>query len=172
MSEGLQRLVETGDGFGQRRAFGLAERQPQHLLGKHPLSPGEVDHKGVMLLGANCGVGRGRRAHHQQEEGQQDQPELAPQRTETDHAEASERTPAFQDHAARRLSFRLDCLRDGRTAQAASPTLTTSAAAVSPAAQPVNSPRPPPRSSSSSINSMTRRMPVGACGCPQISELP
>jgi len=46
------------------------------------------------------------------------------------------------------------------------------AIAVSPAAQPLNRPRPPPRNASSSIISITARVPVGPCGCPQISEQP
>jgi hypothetical protein len=40
----------------------------------------------------------------------------------------------------------------------------TSAAPVSPAAQPVNRPRPPPRSCSAQISSIRPRAPVGACG--------
>jgi glycine/D-amino acid oxidase-like deaminating enzyme len=44
------------------------------------------------------------------------------------------------------------------------PTFTTTAIAVSPAAQPVNNPYPPPISASSSINSITRRIPVGPWG--------
>ena len=51
-------------------------------------------------------------------------------------------------------------------------TRTTSAAAVSPAAQPVNSPFPPPSSTSSSISSMIPRRPVGAWGWPHTSEQP
>src|SRR5262245_36252012 len=53
-----------------------------------------------------------------------------------------------------------------------SPTLMTTAIAVSPAAQPVKSPCPPPRWASSSISSITERVPVGPCGCPQTSEQP
>jgi 2-methylcitrate dehydratase PrpD len=48
----------------------------------------------------------------------------------------------------------------------------TTAIAVSPAAQPWNSPRPPPRMTSSSISSMIERSPVAPCGWPQISEQP
>ena len=51
-------------------------------------------------------------------------------------------------------------------------TRSTSAMAESPAAQPLNTPVPPPRSTSSSISSITERMPVGPCGCPQISDEP
>jgi hypothetical protein len=40
------------------------------------------------------------------------------------------------------------------------------AAPVSPAAQPVNIPRPPPRSCKAHISSMIPRAPVGPCGCP------
>ena len=53
-----------------------------------------------------------------------------------------------------------------------SPTSTTTAIALSPAAQPVKRPYPPPRIASSSISSITARMPVGPCGWPQISEQP
>ena len=48
----------------------------------------------------------------------------------------------------------------------------TTAMAVSPAAQPWNRPRPPPRIVSSSISSMTERKPVGPCGWPHTSEQP
>src|ERR1700690_2203509 len=52
------------------------------------------------------------------------------------------------------------------------PTSMTTAIAVSPAAHPVNRPVPPPRTTSSSINSMMERVPMGACGWPQTSEQP
>ena len=51
-------------------------------------------------------------------------------------------------------------------------TSTTHAMELSPAAQPWNSPRPPPFIASSSISSMTRRWAVTALGWPQISEQP
>jgi hypothetical protein len=51
-------------------------------------------------------------------------------------------------------------------------TLMTTAIAESPAAQPVNNPWPPPRTTSSSINSMIERNAVGPCGWPQTSEQP
>ena len=51
-------------------------------------------------------------------------------------------------------------------------TRSTSAIPESPAAQPVNRPTPPPRKTSSSINSIVERSPVGPCGWPQISEQP
>ena len=44
----------------------------------------------------------------------------------------------------------------------ASVTSSTTAIAVSPAAQPVNRPKPPPRRASSSISSITARVPIGA----------
>ena len=49
-----------------------------------------------------------------------------------------------------------------------SSTLTARAAPVSPAAQPVNNPTPPPRCLSSSISSVIERRPVGPCGCPKM----
>src|SRR6185436_18625399 len=68
-----------------------------------------------------------------------------------------------------RVAGELDALdapvRDQRGAVARH-TSTTSAAPVSPAAQPVNSPRPPPRCSSAWMSSTTPRTPVGPCGCP------
>ncbi len=51
-------------------------------------------------------------------------------------------------------------------------TFSTMAAALSPAAQPVKRPYPPPLSASSSISSSTRRMPVGPCGWPKMREEP
>src|SRR5450631_765031 len=48
----------------------------------------------------------------------------------------------------------------------------TTAIEESPAAHPVNSPRPPPRKASSSISSIIERVPIGACGWPQTSEQP
>src|SRR6185369_8154936 len=62
-------------------------------------------------------------------------------------------------------------VQDGLSGQA-SVTSSTSAIAVSPAAQPVNRPKPPPRSASSSITSMIERVPIGACGWPQTREQP
>ena len=54
----------------------------------------------------------------------------------------------------------------GRGAGHAS-TSTTRAAPVSPAAQPVNRPRPPPRARRVSISSAIERRPVGPCGWPK-----
>jgi hypothetical protein len=51
-------------------------------------------------------------------------------------------------------------------------TANTAAAAVSPAAHPVNSPIPPPRSRSVSMSSATARSPVGPCGWPKHRLLP
>lgn len=45
-----------------------------------------------------------------------------------------------------------------------SETSIATAIAESPAAQPVNKPRPPPLAASSSISSMMARKPIGACG--------
>ena len=59
-----------------------------------------------------------------------------------------------------------------RVVHRACDTSTTTAIALSPAAQPVNRPRPPPRCTSSSTSSITRRRPVGPFGWPKISEQP
>ena len=62
--------------------------------------------------------------------------------------------------------------RRGTLRRPQSSTRRTTAAPVSPAAQPVNRPVPPPRWRSSSISSVIERSPVGPWGWPKIRLQP